>query len=472
MLIVLTCAALAVRVIVALLTIDVPGDGPSHAANAYGWCQHPYFEWSGLWLPGNMYLAGLFTMIYPNPLVMPRVMNIVLGTMTIPLFYLLVREFYDVTVAMLAALALAAFPLHIDLSASSLTEPEFLFFVIAALLCLKRAVASDNMDLRLVALFVIALVGAEMTRYEGWAIAPLALGYLFWRTRNLRMTIGVALALSLFPAIWMIASYQAAGNPLHGLDVSVHSNAEIVGVKFRTARWIAYIRVTAILGRVLLIAAVAALLRELWRLMRRRISVDQAGYALFVAALWTMIIAMAPVRGWSLGSRLLLLGCTLLLPFAVMLLVEIFGRSRYGLAAVVLIIVVSYVMVYRGMQKPSVTREMPTDIIAVARWLQSSPYRNDAVLLTKMKWQSTYLGLYDPGVSGHWLIVSEWAADAQVRRFAQQKPALMITREEDGDYRARAERLLGLAITPDRRVYRAGPIEVFDISAPAPSAAK
>jgi hypothetical protein len=41
-----------------------------------------------------------------------------------------------------------------------------------------------------------------------------------------------------------------------------------------------------------------------------------------------------------------------------------------------------------------VTLKKPFDMIAVARSLQNSPYKNGAILMTKLDWWSSYLPIY------------------------------------------------------------------------------
>jgi len=163
-------------------TVDVPGVGPVHAMFAYDRYRNPYFATFGNWLPGYTYLAGLCTLAIPNPLVAPRVLNLILGAFTVPLFYRLTRCVYGGLVAILSALALLFLPLHISLSVSSLTEASFLFFVVAALLCLVLSLSRNETHFVFLALFAICFNAATMTRYEAWPLIPLIACYLYARS--------------------------------------------------------------------------------------------------------------------------------------------------------------------------------------------------------------------------------------------------------------------------------------------------
>src|SRR5208282_4405786 len=120
-------AAFAVRLAVIFFTIYTPSDGPGRSTKAYVWSQSPYFQTHGNWLPGFMYLVGTFGFLFENPLLSSRLVNAVLGTLTVFVFYLLVRKVYDPVSALISASILAFFPLHIGLSASALTEVSFAF---------------------------------------------------------------------------------------------------------------------------------------------------------------------------------------------------------------------------------------------------------------------------------------------------------------------------------------------------------
>ena len=213
----LCCAAVIVGVVVLLLTIDIPGDGPTHAIQAYDWARHPQFAWSGVWLPGFVYLAGICSLVIHNPLIEPRIFNLALSTLAIPLFYALVRRLYGPLAATLGTAMLVFLPLHVGLSVSSMTEPSFLFFMITALLCLERAVEGRTIRPLPFGLFLLFFSLAELTRYEAWSLIPLVLLYLYWRSRAVAATAIAGATLMAFPIFWSAESYMDFGNPFFGL---------------------------------------------------------------------------------------------------------------------------------------------------------------------------------------------------------------------------------------------------------------
>ena len=100
------------------------------------------------------------------------------------------------------------------------------------------------------------------------------------------------------------------------------------------------------------------------------------------------------------------------------------------------------------------------------RWLPTSPYRKDAVLLTKLNWQSTYFPLYAPYMLERYYIVSVWSDDASMRKFIEEaKPTLLITWIGDGEDRARIVHVLGRSLRLKKPVFvSTGYIEVYDVS--------
>ena len=463
----LCCAAVIVGVTVLLLTIDIPGDGPTHAIQAYEWSRHPRFAWGGIWLPGFAYLAGIGSLLIPNPLIEPRIFNLALSTLAIPVFYALVRRLYGPPAATLGTAMLVFLPLHVGLSVSSLTEPSFLFFMFAALLCLAQAVEVRKIRPRPFGLFLLFFSLAELTRYEAWSLIPLVLVYLYWRSRAVAATAIAGATLLAFPTFWSAESYRDFGNPFFGLiQTSIKPLEGAAAVSSATAIANIALLARSHLGWLLLIGAIAGLASEISRSLRGQISAERTAYAGLVSVLWALIFVTARARGPALNDRNLLLGFVVALPVATLPYLRVCERYRHGILLGVLAGVGSMAIAYVA-NRPGVfvTSRKPTEIVELARWLATTPYRNDAVLETKMDWDSTYLPLYAPQLSGRFLIVSVWVDDDAVRRFIRElHPSLLVTCEEDAAYRQRVEHILGHPISAQRRIHRAGHAEAYDLS--------
>jgi dolichyl-phosphate-mannose-protein mannosyltransferase len=462
----LCCAALTIRVITMVLTIDESGDGPTHAMQAYEWSSHPYFATHGVWLPGFTYWAGICALVIHRPLIAPRLVNLIFGTLTIPVFYALIRRLCGPIVAVLSTVTLAVLPLHVGVSVSSLTEASFLFFIIAALLCLTRTVGGGDIRIMPLGLFLLFFDLAEMTRYEAWPLIPLVLAYLYWRSRKASTIIVSAVILFIFPIGWSVGSYLNFGNAFYGILQGIQPLEVGAAVSVPTA--IANVARQGIshLGWLLSVAVLWGLIGELARSMRGAVNAERTAYAILVSAVWLLIVGSARSVGPALYDRYLLTGYVLALPFATLPYVRHWGYYRHCIVIGVLFSLGSVAGAYVA-HRPTVwvTGTQPAEIVELAHWLPRTLYRNDAVLLTKMNWKSTYLPLYLPQLSGRFFIVSVWVDDEALRRFIDERePALLITQEEDAPYRVRIERVLGHAIPAESRVYVAEQVEVYDLS--------
>jgi hypothetical protein len=460
------------------LTVDCPGDGPSHAILAYRWSQHPAIITSGIWLPGFDYLAGLCLMAVPDPLVVPRLYNLVITTLTVPVFYALVRKLYGKQEALLAALALVALPLRIGLGASSLTEGSFLLFVLIGLLFLMIAVEQEDIGRIALLVSLSALLLAEMTRYEIWLLVPLLVCYLYARSGNLAATVIAAIVLSVFPLAWSLGNYFSMRDFFPGFTILSHAPEGANPVGFRTALGTLYWMVGRQIGRLLAIGASAGLIIESYKCVRGRLSAHRTCYAILVVVVSALSFRGALALGPGLVARYLLLAFALALPLAAVAFVDLLGRRRYTVAFGAIAIAASFAPVYRRLYPLSdlhtpvcVTRYRPTEIIELAKWLRSSPYKSEAIVMTKMKWRSSYLPIYAPEYDSRHVIISSWTSDDAISDFIKaQRPSLLIAGPEDTDGLLRLDRIIGHPIDGliQHPVYANGKIIVIDISSLIP----
>jgi len=470
---VLSLVALVVGAILVAVTIDIPGDGPSHAMIAYGWSRHPHYKTTGVWLPGFDYWAGLWMMLIPKPFLIPRLCNLGFATLTVPVFYAMVRKLHGSREALLGTIAFVALPLRIGLSASSLTEISSLFFLLAGLLCLMYAAEDGSIDVIWFTIAVLALVAAEMTRYEVWTFAPLFVFFIYARTRGLSATAIALIVLAIFPFIWSWGNYRASGDPFPGFHILSNAPEGASPVVLGDA----LLRICRLLrdnlGWLLSIGALLGLLVEFYCVLQRESDANRTSYAIFVAVVWAAIVRGGLLMGPALYPRYLLLAFTLSLPFAAVAYLAIAGRSGNSMVVGVVLIGASLAMPYRHLYPLNrswtpifVTRRVPTDIIMIAKWLPSSAYGNDAVVMTKLDWDSTYLPLYLPQLNGRAMAVSVWVPLTFIRQFVESNhPALLITDYKDSAGIARLDDALKRAVEPMLRdpVFVSGALEVYDI---------
>ncbi len=245
-----------------LYTIDRPGDGPTHVALAFAWAAHPTWPTFGGWLPGYTVLAGALCWLMGPSYIVPRLLNVMLGTLSVLLLYVAVRRIHGVVVGFGSALLLAVLPLHIGLSASGLTEPLLLFGAIGALWAVTHLEADSGARSGWLSTFLGFCVVGEMSRYESWIVVSLLAIYAVYKTRSARVGLLLVVALSAFPLAWSTGNYRQSGEALFGFVHSLDVDWSIAPVDAPTAARNLALLVTAHAGWGVLLAALAGVAGE------------------------------------------------------------------------------------------------------------------------------------------------------------------------------------------------------------------
>jgi len=464
---------LLLRLVTLFASVDIPGDGPTRSMMAYDWARGPYAQWFGVWPPGFMYLTGLFGWVVADPKWSIRVLNMVVGVSTIPAFHGVVKRAFDRPTALFSAALLSVLPLHVGLSASSLTEVTFVFELLAALILLSTAVTAEANWRRSLCfgLALILLTLAEMTRYETWALAPFACAYLFIKDRRLALPVVATAVLVLFPIGWTLSNYFETGNALLGFTEAVRGTDEgAESVSMAVAAAMLARKSFVHFGGVLPVIALWGLVLALARDMKDRLSAEQMVIVGMAAFYWLMLFRFAIERGTSLWDRHLLLGLILLIPFVFRPFRNRIGhRSRPLHALIAASTCLVLLALPLGMKLDSSTqvyvqKVRPAAIIQVVDWMKNSRYREQPFLLTKMDWESTYFHQYFPESYRRSLIVSAWLDEGAFGRFVRtSRPKLLLTQPQDNREWARIEHELGVLIVPDRLVDRVAGIEIYSL---------
>lgn len=281
----ITIVAIALHVVAAFVTIDIPGDGPARATWAYRWSQSRQLISYGLWPPGLTYLAGLLCMLIPNPRIAPRLLNIIVGSASIPLLYVVTRYLFGASVALTAAALLAVFPLHIGLSASSLTEAIFVCGVLA-MLCTAFAIEHRLSRRTVVCVGALLLLGLslETIRYEAWLLAPMIGAYAAYRSRRVAVGVGLTLIFLVFPLWWSLQNYWFRGDALANLTLVMNEDGSPASPFMAT-----YVPLYApdLAGRAIIIAPMErdGHIRDFFRRLRPSLLVTRADDTEFVRRL-------------------------------------------------------------------------------------------------------------------------------------------------------------------------------------------
>ena len=473
--------ALIIRMGLMLLTIDVPGDGPTRAIGAYQMFLSPTLMTYGDWLPGYNYLHFGFYYILADPAVTPRVVNVILGSLTVPIFWLLTATIFDHPTGLISALVLTVLPLDIGLSASSLTEPTFLFEFTTGSLMLVLAVNGDRYRLLNLFLAIFLLSLAVMTRYEGWVLIPVFVVYYYLSTRSLLRSVALAIALLTYPTLWTIGNDLHSGDPFRGFRGATGW--------FHGAKPVNWLEALAVithgyivhLGWLLLLTAVLGLGLQCVGLVRREFTLERLFYLLATLTNAAACYCMAIIRGNSVWDRYLLFGFLLILPFAILPFTSMahLQQSKLSLSVVALLVITSAgynLKVYRTLNQYYndlyVTLWQPTDMINTVRWLKSSPYEDYVVLLTENGGESWYFPTFFPAKAFRHCVIT-WYPDVRIDggsclNLGQSQHLgdndLFITSDEDRAVQERLEKMVGGTIGNDALVHTEGDLRVYDIS--------
>lgn len=479
-------AAFMLRLAVFFLAIDSDGDGPTRATIAYNWARSPSFQLYGVWLPGHSYLAGIFSFFFENPLSSSRLLNVILGTLTLPLFYLLICKVYDSMTALISTSILAFFPLHIGLSASSLTEVPFAFEIISGTLFLIIALEAETAKRRAlyVALSILSLCMAVMTRYEAWVLIPVFPLYYFWKTRKISASILIMAVLLAFPCIWTLNNYFYLGAPFKGFTAARGWYHGAQPANLTDAINIILKKSLYHLGWPVSVLAVIGIAIQFFQAVKRNIDAKKILYISIACIFWAGVLAYAMARGTALYDRYLLFAHIMVLPFSALPLTSLISfsihrKQKYGpqintiafLLALALVGSVLYkhsAYTYKKLHRRHtpffVTLWRPTEIKHVAEWLKNSSYRESSVLLTNIDGQSWYFSVYLPEASARRFVVSSYDPDSTIQEFLNaQKPSILIACDGDSEVLSRIENLLGRKIGDDILVHTESFIKVYDI---------
>ena len=460
--------ASGLRAAVLLTTYDVPGDGPAHAIGAYAWSRSPSVRMQGAWLPGFTYLAGGITRVLSYPALAPRLLNCALGVLSVLAIYRVVRRAHDTDTARLSAFLLAVLPLHIGLSASSLTEVSFLLALLIAMSAMLRACERPSPSWTDLLPVIASLAFAELTRYEAWPMSLVFLVYYHWRVRRPKLTLLLALSLMAFPVAWSVGNLRAHGEALLGFSAAVAPPVGVQRVGPITAAATIAGKALSHLGWMVPAAALVGLTLSVRAALRRQLDVGPTWLLLVTAAYWLMLAGFAIARGPGLWDRYLVTGFVLLFPSAAFACVSAIPRRRAWHLAAGGLMIATMLFGYWGRGPGTyVTTRRPTEVLELGTWLRGGPFRDEALLLTSMRWEALYLPLYYPEFVDRSVVASVWVSDAHIRAFLdKRRPRLLITRLEDPVAVARVERLLGTRIDTDRPLHTVGSVRVLELRPP------
>lgn len=189
------------------------------------WAQEPFMLWNGPWLPFQTYLYGIALKINWELIIVPRLITIFIGILSIIIMYLFTILLFDnKTIGFISAFLLAVNPAHIWLSSTPLTEIVHTLLIISSMLLFLYYI--KNSKIQYLYLSSIVLAFANGFRYEAWMISLvysltlLGFGWIKLRDEHLETKfVHLLIAACLpwvFPIAWLAGNYFVTGDPLSG----------------------------------------------------------------------------------------------------------------------------------------------------------------------------------------------------------------------------------------------------------------
>jgi len=200
-------------------------DAVSRIYLALDWLKEPHWIATSVWAPFHFYLNGMVLAIWNDPILAPKVANILLASATLLPFYTFTRREFNAPGAWIATIFLAICPILFRNSFLALSGPPFLFFLVLAMNQLSRGIRNNN-SMALV-LAGLAITVAAGFRYEAWLIMALFGGLTLLRSGWKQAFLFSAAAL-FFPVVWMVSNWLETGNALHSIQGNYHWTLEMM----------------------------------------------------------------------------------------------------------------------------------------------------------------------------------------------------------------------------------------------------
>ena len=208
------------------------GDATARLFLSWDWSLNPVVFPNPDWLPLHFYLLGSIIKITGDILIAPRILGLVLGSLSVIPFYLISKKLFNPLIAFATALIFCFHGTHILLSIITLSSVPFLFFTLWGLYFLLRYLEKPNF-IAVVSL-ALCLGAAALLRFEGWMLICFLSIAVVKNLKQWKLSLVYLFVVSLAPLWVMYMTYLEVGNPLRGLiysDQEVMAYLNIVGTK-------------------------------------------------------------------------------------------------------------------------------------------------------------------------------------------------------------------------------------------------
>ena len=237
-----------------------PGDPWERVFTALEWLKHPHIILSGDWLPLHTYLLAGILSIWKDPLIAPRALSLLFGSLTLIPFYLLLRDLFDRNNAILSSILFSFFGLHISYSSQSWSETTGIFFLITGFYLFFT---KNKMEPWFSILSGVSLGLSCMVRIEFWPFVPLL---IFVRViqSGFRQSLLFAISSCIFPILWMMSNYIQIEDFLPYYTVNISFERYKIG-SFWERLFIYPIRFLKLVGPIIAIGSMGGILISIFK---------------------------------------------------------------------------------------------------------------------------------------------------------------------------------------------------------------
>jgi len=215
--VIITLAALLVRLFALPWAHTVHADAVSRIHIAHEWLLDPHYIRDGYWGPLHHYFNALFMLAFPGKVLGPVVLNIVCASLTaIPLYGIAWNLFRSRKGAILTAVLYVFSPIVMWTSLQPLSEVSYGLFLASSFYFLTRDGGSGN-GTRNAVIGGVFLTCAAATRYEAWVIIA-AFTFVALILRPWREVLMFWAFAMLFPATWMVGNQLEFGDALYSVN--------------------------------------------------------------------------------------------------------------------------------------------------------------------------------------------------------------------------------------------------------------
>lgn len=325
---VITIVSLAIRLVILPWSQTVQADAVSRVYIALSWLQHPHYITDGYWGPLHHYSNALFLWITDDLVVGPKLLNIILASLTVlPLYGFAKSVFRNRNGAVFVSLIYIMAPIVMRNSFQALSGVSYAFYVVTSMFFLAEGLR-QNGNLKYAAIAGFAITLAAATRYEAWVVIA-AFTLVAFLHKQWRFTAVFWFFAMLFPGSWMIGNQIEFGDFLYSVNQNDVWNIQREGINdsvdsvLLTQRLIFF--PLSFLQNTSPITVGFILFGLGWSAYKRRLSKSQVLWLIPFLIMAAIFMQKAYAGTLMLQNRFTITWVVLLLPFAAL----VFDFSRY-----------------------------------------------------------------------------------------------------------------------------------------------